>query len=592
MDNISNNMKSGINTIAILIIFILFYTVIVIRCAWLGDDAYITFRVVDNFINGYGLRWNIAERVQTYTHPLWMLLISFGYFITGNIYYTGIFTSIVISIATVCIFAFAFPISIYSAILGISVLTASKAYIDYSTSGLENPLTHLILVLFFYIYIRWENSSKKIFYLALIASLAAVNRMDTILLVLPALVYSFLLLKQFKNSLKSLLLGFLPFIAWELFSLVYYGFLFPNTAYAKLNTGIAALPLIKSGLYYTWNSLMFDPLTLTVIFIAIVVSLFKKVWRFLSISIGIILYILYVIKIGGCFMSGRYFSAPLLCSVIIIVSLCFKTYNKTWLSFFLLIIVIVSLFNPRSPILSNSNYSLFNTQKRSTNKLGHNYPGINRLLPKAKCISTSSDERAFYYPETGLLRVMSNETPDPSWTPAIKLNLNKIIPMDRMDSQSLKTTAQLQPVSANSTMLDIKWVIGRLGFAAGPSVHIVDVLALADPLLARLNTAEKVDFAIGHFKRRIPLGYLKTLRTGKNYIENKNLSLFYEKLTIITRGRIFDIRRFFEIMKMNLGFYNYLTLDYDILPKVHAKFPKVVTREEPLEEQGLLFTVK
>jgi arabinofuranosyltransferase len=44
--------------------------------AWLCDDAYITFRTVDNFIHGYGLTWNVAERVQAYTHPLWMLLLS------------------------------------------------------------------------------------------------------------------------------------------------------------------------------------------------------------------------------------------------------------------------------------------------------------------------------------------------------------------------------------------------------------------------------------------------------------------------------------------------------------------------------------
>ena len=30
----------------------------------------------------------------------------------------------------------------------------------------------------------------------------------------------------------------LPLLAWELFSLLFYGFPFPNTYYAKLNTGI------------------------------------------------------------------------------------------------------------------------------------------------------------------------------------------------------------------------------------------------------------------------------------------------------------------------------------------------------------------
>jgi hypothetical protein len=34
--------------------------------AWVVDDAYITFRTIDNFLNGYGLRWNVAERVQSH----------------------------------------------------------------------------------------------------------------------------------------------------------------------------------------------------------------------------------------------------------------------------------------------------------------------------------------------------------------------------------------------------------------------------------------------------------------------------------------------------------------------------------------------
>jgi hypothetical protein len=43
--------------------------------AWLCDDAYITLRTVANFCHGLGLTWNPDERVQTYTHPLWMLAL-------------------------------------------------------------------------------------------------------------------------------------------------------------------------------------------------------------------------------------------------------------------------------------------------------------------------------------------------------------------------------------------------------------------------------------------------------------------------------------------------------------------------------------
>src|SRR5262245_50258912 len=75
-----------------------FFTLL-IRTAWLCDDAYITLRVADNFLHGYGLRWNTMERVQAYTHPLWLSVLIVFYWLTGNAYYTAIALSIAISMA-------------------------------------------------------------------------------------------------------------------------------------------------------------------------------------------------------------------------------------------------------------------------------------------------------------------------------------------------------------------------------------------------------------------------------------------------------------------------------------------------------------
>ncbi len=52
---------------------------------FLIDDAYITFRTVENFANGFGLTWNVTERVQAYTHPLWMLLTTALYMPTRSL---------------------------------------------------------------------------------------------------------------------------------------------------------------------------------------------------------------------------------------------------------------------------------------------------------------------------------------------------------------------------------------------------------------------------------------------------------------------------------------------------------------------------
>ena len=70
----------------------------------------------------------------------------------------------------------------------------------------------------------------------------------------------------------------LPLAAWETFSLVYYGSLFPNPALAKLGTGIPATALALQGTHYLWNSLRLDPVTLGATAAAVaVLSLYRSV---------------------------------------------------------------------------------------------------------------------------------------------------------------------------------------------------------------------------------------------------------------------------------------------------------------------------
>ena len=83
------------------ILFLLCFGLVVTRNAWLSDDAYITFRTVDNLINGYGLTWNVVERVQAYTHPLWMLLLSAVCFFTREAFFSSQLLSIAVSLLAV-----------------------------------------------------------------------------------------------------------------------------------------------------------------------------------------------------------------------------------------------------------------------------------------------------------------------------------------------------------------------------------------------------------------------------------------------------------------------------------------------------------
>jgi arabinofuranosyltransferase len=117
-------------------------------------------------------------------------------------------------------------------------------------------------------------------------------------------------------------------------------------------------------------------------------------------------------------------------------------------------------------------------------------------------------------------------------------------------------------------------VIGVLGYYADPKVHIIDPMALTDPLLSKLpcratlpfddsNVQDTTRWRIGHFEREIPDGYIETVRSGTNKITDPNLSKYYDVLSSLIKGNIWDIDRFDKIWNFNTGKYDYLLEKYE-----------------------------
>ena len=504
------------NNIALIVVLIL-TLIILVNNAWIGDDAYITFRTIDNFINGHGLTWNINERVQVYTHPLWMFYITFFYFFTREIYFTAIIISILTSFAGILLLTFKLAINRTTAFLSILLLISCKNFIDYTTSGLENPLTYLLLIIFFIIYFKKEINDSTILLLCFISSLAMINRLDTILLFLPVLIYLFFKF-PLKKSIKTFFIGYSLFFCWELFSLIYYGFPIPNTAFAKLSTGIDKYDLISQGFQYFIATYLWSPITFLVILCSIVYYLFRPSLKYLLPAIGIILYLLYVLKIGGCYMTGRFFAAPFLLSVILLSQIPFKW--KSFPSISIILIVIVSIFYPKgSPISSGSD--------------------VGESLEAKRWHYGISDERSAWYKTTGLL----------------VQHTDSIIPNHQWAKEGLQLKEQNETYSYRAG-------IGLSGFFAGPDIYIIDGHSLPNLLTARLPIADLKNWRIGHFYRILPEGYIESIEQKKNLIKDNNLSEYFQKLTQITTGPILSLDRFKMIALMNLGNYDYLLEAY------------------------------
>ncbi|MBU1693981.1 MAG: hypothetical protein KKC51_08455 [Verrucomicrobia bacterium] len=488
---------------------LLLFTFIFLLNAWVCDDAYITFRSIDNFLHGYGLRWNVVERVQSFTHPLWMMLMTLAAGLTREFFFTTIGLSLLLCLAMLLAWR-------GGAVL-VLLLVSSKAFMDYSSSGLENPLSYLLLALFFREFLRDgpakdNRDRRRIGRLVLFATLAYLNRPDTILLYIPALllVLARALRRHRARAAVPVLLGGLPAVAWHVFSVVYYGFFFPNTYYAKLaGAGVSGSVLRRQGWAYLANSLNFDFITLFVTALALVLVFARRPRKAPTVcaGLGVLLYFVYVIRIGGDFMSGRFLALPFLLGAFLVAREV-ASRRLGWVAFTLL--ALYNVIAPRVPIKTSRDYTRWDPD-------AHN--GI-------------SDERAYYQDGASLL----------FYSPA------------RPPPDNAYTRLALQARGAPDKAF-VSETIGFAGYIVGPGKYIIDKLGLTDPLLARLpiSKGSLANFQIGHFGRRLPLGYFESCAEGINRIEDPGVREYYDGLLLITRAPLFTPGRWKAIAEYNLG---------------------------------------
>jgi arabinofuranosyltransferase len=489
--------KQAVATTASTIAAILFMG-IVTRFGWLSDDAFISFRALSNLVSGNGLVSNVGERVQAFTNPLWTLLLAAPFGLTGDIFGSAIAISLLCCLGLVaCIWRLhqgGWP-TVWSLLL----LSTSFAFVSFSTSGLENALAHLLLVLFFATSIKDPLPMARLW---LLGSLVILNRMDHALLVLPILVLS--LLRPRRVPWRSVLLGLAPLLAWLAFALIYYGFAYPNTAYAKLNVAIPRGLLLAQGMAYLVDNLLTDLLVLPTIALAVMGAIWARprVRTSLAYAAGIVSYLLYVCWVGGDFMSGRFLTAPFLLAV-------------------LMLAVSVHL-HPRGA-LALAMVALFAGQRM--------------LLPMPADVPTHCtvppsgivDERACYVEHTGI---------------AQNVRVKKFM-QHPYYQEGVKLRSSDRRVVVSS-------LVGMAGFAAGPNVHMLDPYALTDPLLARIRFRPKGDWRPGHMFRPVPDGYLKSVEKGENLLQDPCTRALLTDIWTITRGPLFSRARWRAIVRRNV----------------------------------------
>ena len=506
------------------VLFLLLFVVVFIRNAWVVDDAYITFRTVDNFINGYGLTWNVHERVQVYTHPMWMFLISIFYWLSGDIFYTAIGLSLGLCLAVVALaWVYLKRWGEWRLPLLLLLMMASKAVMDYTSSGLENPLSYLLAMLFFAEYLlRGEpsgpRSRRSLFFLFFVASLAFFTRVDTLIIYLPALLHLLVVNAPVLRMriVPLLLLATLPATLWELFSLFYYGFPFPNTAYAKVIT--AGFPFddkYERGVEYLKAAVSCDGLAFIVCLFALVEAVRRRCTPAMACLCGALLYGCYVVVAAAAatHMAGRFFALPFFVSFVAFV---FVVESKKDLAFFVLLTVVFVMWNPMAPTkMGTKDYKY---EKRSSSCVDTNW----HVHMEGMALKNFKKHRTL---------------PFHDW-----------LEDGKKFARNKKADIHLGGALGGEA-------IGYFGFGAGPKKIVIDYVGLGDPLLARLPPVYSHVEKSGHHYRYVPKGYIKSLKSMKNHIEDPNLERYYEALVSITRGDLLSLHRLVRVVKINAGGY-------------------------------------
>ena len=527
--------KINIKTLRILLLSAFILGILML--AWQCDDAFHAYVMAKHLVEGNGFVYHIGERASAATAPLWTLICAGAYFITGEMYLTTLILCIVFASLAGFVVLFRLCKTKSQLFFAFLAMTGSPVFMTFTTSGLENGFLYFLFTLFMKEYFDSENFNQaKLFKLGFIFTTVALTRMDAVLMLIPSICYTFLAKRKKVPFGKAVLIGAIcltPFFLWELFSLFYYGFLVPNTAYAKLGSTIPKILYFRKGLHFTINSLINDP-TLILIPAFFVGSAIKfRITKFIFPAVGILLYWFYIIWIGGDFMLGRHFSVLFFLSLTSLLELISsENIKKTnpLLPKILRVALCSCLVYVYAIILS----SYFPVNPKFVNKI----TGTSE--------SYDIDIALVYF-----------------YSPSIDIFSKK-----HFFSYLCDNAAEYAKTAAANKWkgsLDTGWGITVF---CNSDLYMTDEFALGDPFLSKMPLAKNRgwqhgdQWRIGHLYRAVPAGYRETILTGENMIKDKDLAQYYDVIHEMTSGELFSMKRMTTVIDWNLGKYDYLLENY------------------------------
>jgi hypothetical protein len=287
------------------------------------DDAFISLRYVQNFLDGNGLCWNPGDRVEGYSNFLLVIVVA----ALGRLGMDLVAATKVVGIASYLAliwFAYREPekrtegtTNSLLSFIPVIVIATSAPLVIWSLGGLETPLFTLLTTVGVLLFLRsLSDEGDSLVLCGVVFGLATLCRPEGVLFVAIAVGYRLFACWGKYRRIDVRLIGFVTSIATVvvphlIFRFVYYGEVVPNTWYVK---GPQSLDLVRSGWEYLAGYTGSFPFIFPLITGLLVAAMVRRaIDREIGFLIAVIAgYLGFVLLIGGDHMPAFRMIAPII----------------------------------------------------------------------------------------------------------------------------------------------------------------------------------------------------------------------------------------------------------------------------------------
>lgn len=460
---------------------------------WVAEDAFIDLRIVRHLLAGYGPIFNVGERVEAYTSPLWIAILT-AWGATGGSPELGAMALGMVGSLAGIVLAQAAAMKLGLSVcesrrsdsrwlgvpLGATVFAVVPIVWDFVTSGLESGLVFAWMGGAFWLLARADPlTPRRARVAALALGCGPLVRPDLAFFsagfaaALAAICWTAESRPPATlDALRLVLIAAGPSLAYQVFRMGYFAALVPNTAIAKEAGGSYWTQGWRYTEDFVGTYVLWFPLLIVAawMFMDVRAARQRRAWGTTALVLAPVLsalaHWLYITRVGGDFMHGRLLLPSLFGFLLPVSSVVMSA--RRLRSVRTVALAAVGVWAIACALWFRVSYA------------GSGGPGPWGV----------TDERGYYthhmqrdHP-TRIEHYLQHPYIAEFNRTLLRYDHVIVVGAGQVGSES---TITLNPRTSTAVRLVVPISnIGVLGYIAGPDVHIVDRMGLADPLAARL----------------------------------------------------------------------------------------------------------